>query len=160
MAKRAVPSFPHLTSEERDNLAAILDSLFRAVDMFFEGVERTPYIAAWNQAPAKSPDDGRLHLQLFSLMRSPGRMKYLAGSESGMGFGLATPPPNQLPVKCDNYTFPISARRLRIDEPWPACALAQNGPLAFHEPRAAAGFPILKPLPERPVPLPLQQAAE
>lgn len=28
---------------------------------------------------------GRLHLQLFSLMRSPHRMKYLAGSESGMG---------------------------------------------------------------------------
>lgn len=99
MAKRAVPSFPHLTSEERDDLAAILDSLFRAVDMFFEGVERTPYIAAWNQAPAKSPDDGRLHLQLFSLMRSPGRMKYLAGSESGMGVWVSDTTPESVASK-------------------------------------------------------------
>ena len=99
MAKRAVPSFPHLTSEERDDLAAILDSLFRAIDMFFEGVERTPYIAAWNQAPAKSPDDGRLHLQLFSLMRSPGRMKYLAGSESGMGVWVSDTTPESVASK-------------------------------------------------------------
>ena len=30
-------------------------------------------------------DDWWLHLQLFSLRRAPGKMKYLAGSESGMG---------------------------------------------------------------------------
>ena len=28
---------------------------------------------------------GRLHLQLFSLLRAPGKLKYLAGSESGVG---------------------------------------------------------------------------
>lgn len=85
MAKREVPSFPHLTNAERDDLATILDKLFHAIDSFFEGIERTPYIAAWNQAPVGAPQNGRLHLQLFSLMRSPGRMKFLAGSESGMG---------------------------------------------------------------------------
>ena len=47
---------------------------------------RVPYIAAWHQAPVGEDRPlGRLHLQLFSMMRSPGRMKYLAGSESGMG---------------------------------------------------------------------------
>ena len=85
MAKRDVPSFDALTPDERDDLAVILDKLFHAVDQFFEGIDRTPYIAAWNQAPVDAPEDGRLHLQLFSLMRSPGRMKFLAGSESGMG---------------------------------------------------------------------------
>ena len=45
-----------------------------------------PYIAAWHQAPLGADRPfGRLHLQLFSLMRAPGRMKYLAGSESAMG---------------------------------------------------------------------------
>ncbi|WPF67120.1 MULTISPECIES: galactose-1-phosphate uridylyltransferase [unclassified Corynebacterium] len=85
MPRRAVPDFPALNTEEREELAGILHSLFPAVDRFFEGVERTPYIAAWNQAPVGQPEAGRLHLQLFSLMRSPHRMKYLAGSESGMG---------------------------------------------------------------------------
>ena len=85
MAKRAVPDFAGLTEEERDDLARICHTLFAAVDQFFEGVDRTPYIASWNQAPVDTPADGRFHLQLFSLMRSPNRMKYLAGSESGMG---------------------------------------------------------------------------
>jgi UDPglucose--hexose-1-phosphate uridylyltransferase len=30
-------------------------------------------------------DDWWLHLQLFSFRRAPGKLKYLAGSESGMG---------------------------------------------------------------------------
>lgn len=85
MPRRAVPDFPALNEQEREELAGILHRLFPAVDRFFEGVERTPYIAAWNQAPVGQPEWGRLHLQLFSLMRSPHRIKYLAGSESGMG---------------------------------------------------------------------------
>ncbi|MCZ9309180.1 galactose-1-phosphate uridylyltransferase [Corynebacterium uberis] len=87
MPRRNVPDFPALTDEERDDLAALLVRIFPAVDQFFEGVDKTPYIAAWNQAPVGEQDRpfGRLHLQLFSLMRSPHRMKYLAGSESGMG---------------------------------------------------------------------------
>jgi UDPglucose--hexose-1-phosphate uridylyltransferase len=28
---------------------------------------------------------GRLHLQVFSVLRAPGKIKHLAGSESGMG---------------------------------------------------------------------------
>jgi galactose-1-phosphate uridylyltransferase len=33
----------------------------------------------------RNRDDWWLHLQLFSLRRAPGKLKYLAGSESGMG---------------------------------------------------------------------------
>ena len=45
-----------------------------------------PYIASWNQAPVRDGrEDWWLHLQLFSFRRAPGKLKYLAGSESGMG---------------------------------------------------------------------------
>ena len=45
-----------------------------------------PYIASWNQAPVRDGrEDWWLHLQLFSFRRAPGKLKYLAGSESGHG---------------------------------------------------------------------------
>ncbi len=83
---RDVPDFPALTDAERSELAVVYLDLLGRVDRFFEGVDETPYIAAWHQAPiGEDRHHGRLHLQLFSLMRSPGRMKFLAGSESAMG---------------------------------------------------------------------------
>ncbi|MFL6143833.1 MAG: galactose-1-phosphate uridylyltransferase [Labedaea sp.] len=45
-----------------------------------------PYVSAWHQAPVRAERDlGYLHLQLFSSRRAPGKLKYLAGSEAGMG---------------------------------------------------------------------------
>ncbi len=45
-----------------------------------------PYIAAWHQAPVRTGRDvSRLHLQVMSVLRAPGTLKYLAGSESGVG---------------------------------------------------------------------------
>jgi UDPglucose--hexose-1-phosphate uridylyltransferase len=45
-----------------------------------------PYISAWHQAPVRTGRDlSYLHLQVFSIRRAPGKLKYLAGSESGMG---------------------------------------------------------------------------
>ena len=68
---------------ERDALAAVyLDVLGRFAHRFDTPM---PYIASWNQAPARARDEWWLHLQLFSLRRAPGKLKYLAGSESGMG---------------------------------------------------------------------------
>ena len=84
--RREVPDLSALTGAERADLAAAYLDLLGRVDRFFEGVDETPYIAAWHQAPVGVDRHlGRLHLQLFSLMRSPGRMKFLAGSESAMG---------------------------------------------------------------------------
>lgn len=98
MPRRSVPDFDALSQEERADLAPLLKKLYTAVDKFFDGVERTPYIASWNQAPTVSDDrdDVRLHLQLFSLMRSPHRLKYLAGSESGMGFWINDTTPEHI----------------------------------------------------------------
>ena len=45
-----------------------------------------PDISAWRQAPVRRGRvDFALHLELFTIRRAPGKLKYLAGSESGMG---------------------------------------------------------------------------
>lgn len=102
---RAVGDFTGLTDKELDELPALLKHLYSAVDRYFEGVERTPYIAAWNQMPVQDRltgeqerlrGEGRLHLQLFSLMRSPNRMKFLAGSESALGAWISDTTPERI----------------------------------------------------------------
>ncbi|MFC4942074.1 galactose-1-phosphate uridylyltransferase [Pseudonocardia sp. GCM10023141] len=81
---RAVPDFPALDDDERDELADIYRDLLHRFNAFFG--EEPPYIAGWHQAPVHTGRDlTRLHLQLFSLRRAPGKLKYLAGSESGVG---------------------------------------------------------------------------
>ncbi|SDE19407.1 UDPglucose--hexose-1-phosphate uridylyltransferase [Blastococcus fimeti] len=80
---RKVPDLAALTDQERDDLVAVyLDVLGRFAHRFDTPM---PYIASWNQAPRAARDEWWLHLQLFSLRRAPGKLKYLAGSESGMG---------------------------------------------------------------------------
>jgi UDPglucose--hexose-1-phosphate uridylyltransferase len=86
---RDVPDLPALTDPERDELALVyLDLLARLDDVYRteSGPVRLPYIAAWHQAPVRTGRDlARLHLQVTSVLRAPGKLKYLAGSESGMG---------------------------------------------------------------------------
>ena len=80
---RRVPDLPALGDAQRDAFVQVyLDVLARFARRFDTPM---PYIAAWNQAPVHDRDDWWLHLQLFSLRRAAGKLKYLAGSESGMG---------------------------------------------------------------------------
>jgi UDPglucose--hexose-1-phosphate uridylyltransferase len=92
---RRVPDLPALTGEERDALADVyLDVLGRFAHRFDTPM---PYIAAWNQAPVtRGREDWWLHLQLFSLRRAPGKLKYLAGSESGMGSFISDTTPEDV----------------------------------------------------------------
>jgi UDPglucose--hexose-1-phosphate uridylyltransferase len=83
-ARRHVPDLPALTGEERAELAEVYLDLLRRFDSLFP--TPTPYIAAWMQAPARRDRDlGHLHAQVFSIRRAAGKLKYLAGSESGAG---------------------------------------------------------------------------
>jgi UDPglucose--hexose-1-phosphate uridylyltransferase len=83
---RDVPDFAALDDAERDELADVYLELLRRADRYYEGVPALPYVAGWHQAPIGAARSlGRLHLQLFSVLRAPGKLKYLAGSESGMG---------------------------------------------------------------------------
>jgi galactose-1-phosphate uridylyltransferase (family 1) len=79
-----VPDLPALGDAERDAFVDVyLDVLGRFARRFDTPM---PYIASWNQAPSRTGRaDWWLHLQLFSIRRAPGKLKYLAGSESGMG---------------------------------------------------------------------------
>ncbi|MCH8559620.1 galactose-1-phosphate uridylyltransferase [Nesterenkonia sp. DZ6] len=81
---RAVERLPELTDAERDDFAALYLDLLRRGDLLFDSP--LPYISGWQQAPASTaPGLMRLHLQLFSIRRAENKLKYLAGSESGMG---------------------------------------------------------------------------
>ncbi len=81
---RQVPDLPALTDAERADLAQVYLDLLGRMDRLFS--EPMPYIAAWHQAPARVDRDlAYLHLELFSIRRDSGKLKYLAGSESGMG---------------------------------------------------------------------------
>jgi UDPglucose--hexose-1-phosphate uridylyltransferase len=81
---RQVPDLPALTAPERDAFGPLYLAVLRRLDGLF-GVAM-PYISAWHQAPVHSDRDlAWLHLQLVSVRRAPGKLKYLAGSESAMG---------------------------------------------------------------------------
>ncbi len=82
---RAVPDLAALDGTEREELSYLYLDLLRRLDRYFPGVPSLPYIAAWHQAPVHVDRSlVRLHLQVFSVLRAPGKLKYLAGSESAM----------------------------------------------------------------------------
>jgi UDPglucose--hexose-1-phosphate uridylyltransferase len=84
--QRDVPDLAALDEAERSELVTVYLDLLRRLDRYQPGVDRLPYIAGWHQAPVHERRElGRLHLQVFSVLRAPGKIKYLAGSESGMG---------------------------------------------------------------------------
>jgi len=87
---RDVPDLVALDDDERDDLARVYLDLLGRLDRFYQGPVGSPialpYIAGWHQAPVRQGRDvSRLHLQVMSVLRAPGRLKYLAGSESGVG---------------------------------------------------------------------------
>ena len=83
---RRVPDIPALDDGERAAFCDLYLDVLRRLDALF-GVA-LPYIAAWHQAPARDELARRefgLHLQVLTVRRAPGKLKYLAGTESGMG---------------------------------------------------------------------------
>lgn len=88
--KQRVPDLPSLGDAARAEFPAVYLELLRRFDRLF-GPEAppTPYISGWHQAPVgdvagAARTEFALHLELFTIRRSPGKLKYLAGSESGM----------------------------------------------------------------------------
>ncbi|CNF61457.1 galactose-1-phosphate uridylyltransferase [Mycobacterium tuberculosis] len=81
MPHRHVPDFTALSADERDELAVLYRDLLRRCDALYG--TPLPYVAGWHQAPTGN-DALRLHLELFSIRRAADKLKYLAGSESGM----------------------------------------------------------------------------
>jgi UDPglucose--hexose-1-phosphate uridylyltransferase len=81
---RHVVDLPGLSDEERDDFCGIYLDVLRRMEALYD--DTMPYIAGWHQAPVRVDRDlGYLHLEVFSIRRAPGKLKYLAGSESAMG---------------------------------------------------------------------------
>jgi len=86
--RRSVPDLPALRDEERDDFADTYLGLLRRLDALYGAP--LPYMACWYQAPVRVDRDlARLHLQVISPKRAATRLKYLAGSEAGMGVFLS-----------------------------------------------------------------------
>lgn len=80
---RRVADLAGLTGAESNEFCVLYLDILRRFDRLFE--TPAPYISAWHQAPARlGRDEFALHLELFTIRRAPGKLKYLAGSESGM----------------------------------------------------------------------------
>ena len=83
-----------LSEAARDAFPAIALEVMNRLDGVF-GIEMA-YIAAWHQAPVRVGRDLlRLHWQITSVRRAPGKLKYLAGSESAMGAFIMDMRPEQ-----------------------------------------------------------------
>ncbi|HET6635139.1 MAG TPA: galactose-1-phosphate uridylyltransferase [Streptomyces sp.] len=93
--RRRVPDLLALGEEARAEFPRLYLDLLRRFDRLFGAdAPPTPYIAAWHQAPRSAPrDDFALHLELFTIRRTPGKLKFLAGSESGMNVFINDVPP-------------------------------------------------------------------
>jgi UDPglucose--hexose-1-phosphate uridylyltransferase len=101
---RQVPDLPALTGEERDEFAELYLRVLHMMDALHD--RPLPYIAGWHQAPVRIGRDlSWLHLEVFSVLRTKDKLKYLAGSESGMAVWVNDVTPEQI------------ADRLRVNDP-------------------------------------------
>ena len=81
-----MPDLPALDQAARESFGPLYLDVLRRFDALFG--QPAPYIAAWYQAPVGDADArGRfaVHLQVLSVRRAANKLKYLAGTESGMG---------------------------------------------------------------------------
>jgi UDPglucose--hexose-1-phosphate uridylyltransferase len=81
-----VPDLPALGDAARSAFCDLYLDVLRRLDALFGS--SPPCIAAWYQSPAgdaAARGEFALHLRVMSVRRAPGKLKYLAGTESGMG---------------------------------------------------------------------------
>lgn len=71
------------TEEEKDGFAHLLGDITRRYDAFFEGP--TAYMLSLHAAPLGHEDNWHFTAQFYPLLRSPGRVKYLASVEQSTG---------------------------------------------------------------------------
>lgn len=96
--RRQVPDLPALTDDERDALVPVYREALARMEALFD--EPLPLITAWHQAPVRTGRaDWWAHLRLTSIRRAPGKIKYLAGSESAMGAFINDTAPEEVAAR-------------------------------------------------------------
>ena len=89
-----VADMTELSPAACDAFASVALEVLKRLDAVF-GIPMA-YIAAWHQAPVRQGRDLlRLHWQITCIRRAPGKLKYLAGSESAMGAFIMDMKPEQ-----------------------------------------------------------------
>jgi UDPglucose--hexose-1-phosphate uridylyltransferase len=84
LAHRHVPDLAATSDGERAEIAVLYQRVLRALDRLYD--TPTPYIAGWHQAPVHvGRGEIRLMLQVTSPRRAADKLKFTAGSETGMG---------------------------------------------------------------------------
>jgi UDPglucose--hexose-1-phosphate uridylyltransferase len=92
---RRVEDLPGLSDEERDGFTTLYLDVLQKLDALY--ATPLPLIAAWHQAPVRRDRDlAYLHLEVFSVRRAADKIKYLAGTESGMGAWINDATPEQI----------------------------------------------------------------
>ena len=87
-----VADLAELSGDQRTGLPPIYLEVLRRMEGMFD--DTLPAITAWHQAPVRQGrEDFWLHLQILTIRRAPGKLKYLAGSESAMGAFVNDIPP-------------------------------------------------------------------
>ena len=90
--RQQVADLPALSTEQKASLPPIYLEVLRRMEGMFD--DTLPAITAWHQAPVhQGREDFWLHLQILTIRRAPGKLKYLAGSESAMGAFVNDIPP-------------------------------------------------------------------
>lgn len=92
--KTSVANLVELTEVACEKFAPIAREVLKRLDAVFE--MKMAYIAAWHQAPVHSGSEFlKLNWQITSVRRAPGKLKYLAGSESAYGSFMMDLSPEQ-----------------------------------------------------------------
>jgi UDPglucose--hexose-1-phosphate uridylyltransferase len=92
--RRRVPDLPALDDDVRDDFPEVYLRVLKALDGLYD--TPLPYISGWHQAPVRTDRDlASLHLEVFSVKRAADKLKFLAGSESGMGAFVNDIPPER-----------------------------------------------------------------
>jgi len=95
---RQMPDLTELTDREREDFAGLYLDILKRLDALYD--QPLPYIAGWHQAPvSRDRDLAYLHLEVFSIKRDADKLKYLAGSESGMAVWINDATPEQIAAK-------------------------------------------------------------
>ena len=79
------PSLPDMAAPERRTLVHAMQRVARAYDRLFQ--VPMPYMMLIHQRPTDGRDypQAHLHVEFYPILRDSGKLKYLAGSESGAG---------------------------------------------------------------------------
>ncbi len=92
--RRPAGTLPELDWTERADMADLYLDVIRRMEAMFD--DSLPAITGLHQRPVHAePDDFRLRLEVFTIRRDVGKIKYLAGSESAMGAFVNDIPPER-----------------------------------------------------------------